>query len=70
MSAQGGTVSRRAAFATLTMIACGHGLLHAQGSARAADIALPPPAPAVVPPPVVPPQVNPAYSRFYVGGAF
>jgi opacity protein-like surface antigen len=70
MSAQGEAVSRRAAFAALTMIACGHGLLHEQGSARAADIALPPPAPAVVPPPVVPPQVNPAYSRFYVGGAF
>ena len=66
--ARGKVVWRRGVVVTLTVIACGHGLLREQASA--ADIALPPPEPAVIPPPVVPPQVDPAYSRFYVGGAF
>jgi hypothetical protein len=69
LRARGKIVWRRGAVVALTVIACGHGLLREQ--ARAADIALPPPAPEVVPPPpVLPPQVNPVYSRFYVGGAF
>jgi hypothetical protein len=64
-----GKVVRHAAYVALTVIACGHGLSH--GVPLATDIALPPPpAPAVDPPPVLPPQVDPAYSRFYVGGAF
>src|SRR5262245_4792916 len=59
----------RAVFVALTMVACGHALPHEM--ARAADIALLPPAPEVVPPPpVLPPQVSPAFSRFYAGGAF
>jgi outer membrane protein with beta-barrel domain len=67
----GKIVWRRAAFVALMVIAGGHGLLHDCSVARAADIALPPPPPPpVVPPPIVAPQVDPAYSRFYVGGAF
>jgi opacity protein-like surface antigen len=63
-------VWRRVALVALTLAACGQGLLLGPGAAQAADIALPPPAPEVVPPPVIPPQVSPAYSRFYAGGAF
>src|SRR5882757_1542896 len=64
------SVWRRVALVALTLAACGQGLLLGPGAAQAADIALPPPAPEVVPPPVIPPQVSPAYSRFYAGGAF
>jgi hypothetical protein len=60
-------VLRRVALVALTVIASGHGLLREPGAAHAADIALPQPAP---PPPVIPPQVDPVYSRFYMGAAF
>jgi len=62
-------VGGRSAVIALTVVA--GGLWVPPGQARAADIALPPPAPEVAPPPpVLPPQVDPAYSRFYAGGAF